>query len=111
DASQLNFESTQSFTLRIRISDGSLSDELSLAIGIADVNESPSISGATTISLDEHIDDGTLIHTLSAQDPDAGSSLIFSLASGNTGAAFSIDGLSGEIRVNDSRGVDFETTP
>lgn len=110
DLTLLDFESVESFTLTVRVTDGILSDDATITIEVQNVNEAPSLSGANFI-LDEHAPMGLIIHTVAASDPDAGTLLSYSITDGNTGTAFSIDNQSGAIRVNNPTTVDFETSP
>jgi hypothetical protein len=54
---------------------------------------------------------GSLIGNMFATDPDYGQSLTYSILSGNTGAAFVINPISGAITVNNSEALDFEVIP
>ena len=49
--------------------------------------------------------------TVVASDPDAGDTLTYAITGGNTGGAFTINPSTGEITVNNSAALDFETTP
>lgn len=54
---------------------------------------------------------GTPAGMASASDADAGQSLTYAIVGGNTGGAFAIDPLTGQISVANAAAVDFETTP
>ena len=106
----LDFETVPSFTLTVGVSDGSFFDDATLTIHLNDVNEPPS-GGNAMVAVDENSVNGTLVHTMSANDPDAGAVLKYTIISGNTSNAFRIDDVSGTIRINNSLALDFETTP
>jgi protocadherin Fat 4 len=105
----LNFETTSSYLLTVRVSDGILFDDAIITVNLANVNETPAaIDGS--FSLNENSANGTLVYTVSATDPDAGTSLSYSITGGNTGTAFSINSASGQISVDNSAALNFETT-
>ena len=60
--------------------------------------------------LNENSPNGQLVGAVTAIDPE-GDPLIYSIISGNINNAFTIDGSSGNITVNSSEELDFETTP
>lgn len=105
----LDFETSANHTITARITDnGGLVLDRSFVISLVDINEAPVLVGAA-FGLPENSSLGTLVGTLSASDVDAGDQLTFSLISGNTGGAFSIDGNTGAITVANTAAVDFET--
>jgi len=61
--------------------------------------------------VDENAPNATVLGTISASDPDAGDSLTFAITDGNTANAFAIDPATGQITVNDTHALDFETNP
>lgn len=70
-------------------------------------NRAPFVSDAA-ISLLENSANGTSVHTVGGTDAN-NDLLSYSITSGNTGSAFSINNASGEITVNNSSVLDFET--
>jgi gliding motility-associated-like protein len=110
NSSSLNFENTPSFTLTVRVSDGTLHDDAVIRVDINDVNEAPFVSNAS-VPLNENAPEGTVVHLVSATDPDAGAVLTYTITGGNTATAFKINNLTGEIAVNDAGPLDFETSP
>lgn len=110
NAAELDFEKTTAFALTIQVTDGDLSDEVTIQINLKDINEAPSISGASVV-LDENTASGTIIHTVEASDQDAGAVLSYAITSGNTGVAFSIDNSSGVVTVSDASALNFEVIP
>ncbi len=78
------------------------------AVSVASGNSPPTIS--YTFYVWENTEAGTLIGSLAGDDPD-GDALSYSIVSGNTDNAFSINASSGEISVNSKEALDFETTP
>lgn len=61
-------------------------------------NSQPSID-PDTFSVDEYAAIGTVVGTASSSDPDAGQTLTYKIAGGNTGNAFQINSSTGEITV------------
>ena len=111
DSTQLDYETTPTFTLIVEVRDaGGLTDTATVTINLEDVNEVPTATGGE-FSLAENSADGTVVGSASASDPDAGDSLTYAITSGDPGNAFGIDSATGEITVNDSAQLDFETTP
>jgi hypothetical protein len=70
-------------------------------IDITVTNRAPTMS-AQTLSIDENSAAGTLVGTVVASDPDLSDPLTYSIVSGNTSGAFSIDAATGEVRVVDA---------
>lgn len=61
-----------------------------------------------TLALDENSADGTILHTISASDPN-GDVLSFAIDRGNTDNAFTIDATTGTLSVNNSSALDRES--
>ncbi|XP_046571396.1 cadherin-23-like, partial [Haliotis rubra] len=104
----LDFETTPSYTLNVRVSDGTNDVDRVLNIGITDVNEAPTFTnvatdGSTRTSIPENTATGTSIFTLAGSDQE-GTAVTFSLVS--PPSVFSISGA--EIQV--AGGLDTETT-
>jgi len=74
-----------------------------------DINKSPLIE-AQEFTIAENSDDGTIVGTVIASDPD-GDNLTFSITAGNENGTFSLNGVSGEITALSSIALDFETIP
>ena len=105
----LDFETSANHTIIARVTDnGMLVLDRTYVISVVDLNEAPVlVSGA--FGLPENSSNGTLVGTISASDVDAGDALTFSLVSGNTGGAFTIDANTGAITVANTAALDFET--
>ena len=108
DNTLLNFEAQSSYTLTIQASDGSLTGTAITNINVLDINEVPTVNGAT-YSIQENSSVGTSVGTVTATDPEG--SVTFEIFSGNTSSAFAINQTSGEITVNSSTPLNFEVTP
>ena len=109
----LDYENQSSHTVTITVSDGTLTDNISVTINVTDVAETPDNSSpefdegsSATRAVNENTGSGADIGSaVSATDTD-GDTLSYSL-SGNDAASFSIDSGSGQIRTNSS--LDYET--
>ncbi|MHC1775973.1 MAG: cadherin domain-containing protein, partial [Lentimicrobium sp.] len=95
------FENCSQYNLVVRVSDnGSPTawDEETITIQLLDVNENPEILNQE-FSTAAFAHNGTRVGTVVATDPDINQSLAFSLQSGNTDGAFTIDDETGELFV------------
>lgn len=98
-AASFDFETTPSFSVKIKASDGVANSgnfftiEQSFTITVGDVSESPTDLALSNATVAENAVLGTTIGTLTAQDPDGSSTAAFSLVSGaDDNASFSIEG-------------------
>ena len=106
--SAINFESTTSFTLDIRAQDaGGLSATQTVTINITNVNEAPVLNAGGPFTVTENAANNTLVGTMTASDPDAATTLTYSITSGDTRGVFSINN-SGQIRVANTNYLDYE---
>ena len=83
----------------VRASDGWLIDEQAIAVTVTNVNEAPVITSdgggaSAAISLPENI---TGVTTVTAIDPDAGTTLVYSISGGPDRASFTIDPSTGAL--------------
>jgi gliding motility-associated-like protein len=110
DATKLDYESLQQYSLTVEVIDkAGLKTTAAITVNLKDVNEAP-VAQAATVQLAEHSSNGTAVHTIAATDADAGDVLTYSIVSGNTGNAFTINSTTGEITVADVAKLDHETT-
>ncbi len=108
----LDFETRPSVKLSLKLEDtGSpaLNDTALIEILVEDRNEAPSVDSKSA-TLSEFTSNGAAVATMSAVDPDAGlaGSFAWSILSGNTDGAFSIDATTGAVSVQDATKIDFE---
>ncbi|MCA8998057.1 MAG: cadherin domain-containing protein [Planctomycetaceae bacterium] len=73
-------------------------------------NRPPAVTDQS-FSLQENSAVGTVVGTAIASDPDVGQSLTYRIASGNLNGAFSIDPVTGVLRVANKSAIDFEFIP
>lgn len=111
DGSQLDHEATPSYNCTVEVTDGSLSASATVTINVTDVNEKPSVTAGQTFSVVGFADNGTVVGTVAASDPDDGDTLSYAITGGNDGNAFRINANNGRLIVKNSDALDFETRP
>jgi VCBS repeat-containing protein len=111
DSTQLDYETTPSFSLTVEATDSdSATGSNTITINLNDVNDAPTVTAAT-FSVDENSGNGTVVGTVVATDVDSTVDAFAITAGNGSGAgAFAIDS-SGQVMVNDSAQLDYETTP
>ena len=103
----LDHESAASHQLSVTVTDaGGLSHTETLNIGVTNVNEAPIDLTVTGGTVQENAAAGTVVATLGASDPDAGSSFTYTLAADPSGK-FEVVG--DEIRVKAGASLDYES--
>ena len=109
DSSAVDFETNPVFSLRVAGNSGFNEDTANVTINLTDfADEIPPVIANQTFTVNENAPNGTIVDTVIATDD---STLTYSIVAGNTGSTFAIDSNNGEIMVNDSTLLDFETTP
>ncbi len=118
NAAVLNGASTAQYTLQVQVTDAgtpqlSATQDVTINVnGTGTPNNPPSIPAGQTLSVDENSATSTIVGTVIATDPDStapDNTLTYSIVSGNTNNAFSIDPATGQISVNNSSGLNFES--
>ena len=113
DNSNLDFETTQNYTLAITVSDGiNTSGAENVTVTINNINDNtPVVTASQSFSVDEDAENTASVGTVLATDADAGTTLSnWTITSGNTDAIFVINASSGDITVDNNTNLDFETT-
>jgi hypothetical protein len=106
--SALNYETTSTYTLEITADDGEASNNTATQTIAIDLNDiAPAITGAQSFSVSEDATNTTSVGTVATTGDD--DSVTFSIQSGNTGNAFAINAGTGELTVNDTTAIDYET--
>jgi len=95
----------------IRVSDGTLSDTQIISVTVGNQNEAPTIlsngGGATaSIAIDEL---SSAVTTVAAGDPDAGTSIVYSIVGGADATKFSIDPTTGQLSFKSAPDFDHPT--
>lgn len=108
ESATLDFETASSHSVNVTVTDEyGLSDEITVVISINNVNEAPSFSSSSAVTIDENPELGDLVYTASATDTDASDTLSYAFATAVQG--LSIDASSGQITVSDVSVFDHET--
>ena len=109
NSSELDFETTPSYSLTVNASDGILSDNATITIDVNDITENgaPAVD-AQMFSVSEHTSAGSIVGNIVASDPE-NDPLSWSILSGNTNNTFLLNSTTGELQLNGS--LDFSTTP
>ena len=91
----LDYEAKASYSIRVQVSDN-LSGiyEKVLIVTVTDVNEAPTITSATTASVAEN---SPAVQTATATDPDAVTTLVWSISGGADASLFAINSSSGAL--------------
>ena len=113
NSAALNFESNPTFNLTVQVTDSGtpgLTDTATVTINLNNLNETPVVNDQS-FPVNENAANGTVVGTVAASDPDAGDTLSYAITGGNTGGAFAINASTGEITVNNSAALNFETNP
>ncbi|MDE0397656.1 MAG: cadherin domain-containing protein [Candidatus Poribacteria bacterium] len=108
--SALNHETKSSYTVTVSVSDGALTDSITVTITVTDVNEAPVFTeGATaTRSVAENTAANTNIGTaIAATDPDVPANTLTYTLGGTDAASFGIVSTSGQLQTKAA--LDYET--
>jgi VCBS repeat-containing protein len=111
DANAINSVTTASYNITIKVTDNgvpSLSNTSTVTLN--NIN-SPPIIAPQTFTVAENAPNTTLVGTVVATDPNAGQTKTYSIVSGNTSGAFSINASNGNILVTNTAVLNFEVTP
>jgi len=115
-AAPLNYETRKVYTIRVRAADeGSRSLTRDLTVTLTNVNEAPTSVTASARTIAENKPAGTVVATLRASDPDAGSSFTYSLKDSSDvllaadNAAFAIVRTSTGWQLRTAARFDYET--
>ncbi|WP_243373696.1 cadherin domain-containing protein [Geotalea sp. SG265] len=107
DASKLDFETIQKFTLTVQASDGRLSDTGTVTINLTDLNDNaPVITSGSSGIVAENAPTDTVIYQATASDADSGTTITYSLGTEGDASLLSIDPGSGAVTLKNS--ADFE---
>src|SRR5204862_7608104 len=114
NSTQLDYETTTSFTLGVTVSDGANTSAAgSVTVNILNVNDvAPVITANQSFNVAENSANGTAVGTVLATDADSPASALqgFAIVSWNTNGAFAINGATGQITVANSTQLEYETT-
>lgn len=112
DSTQLDYEKNPRFDLVVIVSDNHsrnpLESSAEIIIHLNNLNEYAPVFKNQIFQIEEDCHKGTLIGTLQATDNDPDQTVTYKIESGNEDQAIYLDGLSGELFVEDPARFDFE---
>jgi VCBS repeat-containing protein len=104
----IDFDMASSHTISVRVIDaGRLARTESFTISVVNTNETPIDISLTGDTIQENTASGTVVGTVTTQDPDANDSHVYSLVD-NAGGRFTIDLNTGQVTVLDGSLLDHE---
>ena len=106
DGTQLNYEDSTYYVVTVEATDSNGgTGTADFTINVNDVNEAP-IMDDVSLTVAENITNGTVVGTLSGDDPES-DVLTFAITAGNESGAFAING--SDLEVADGSQLDYET--
>jgi hypothetical protein len=101
------------YDVTVRVSDGSSSDDQTIAVTVTDVNDNaPLITSGQTFSVAENATNGTVVGSVATTDADADGvnpAKTFSITAGNANGAFAVNASTGQITVADGSQLNYES--
>ncbi len=105
----INYAAIQQFSLLVQVTDqGSLSANATIIVNVQEVNEHPVISNQT-FSIAENSPANSVVGTVLATDPDDNQTLTYSITGGNVNNTFSLNPSTGELIVQNSQSLNYES--
>ena len=89
-----DFGANNVYDVIVQVSDGSLTDTQAIAVTVTNVNEAPTITSSTTVSIAEN---QTSVMTVTSSDPDASPTATYSIVGGVDAALFAINSSTGAL--------------
>jgi VCBS repeat-containing protein len=113
DANAINSVTTAAYNITIKVTDNGTNPPNLSATTTVTLNNinSPPIIAPQTFTVAENAPNATLVGTVVSSDPNAGQTKTYSIVSGNTSGAFSINASNGNILVTNTSVLNFEVTP
>ncbi|NVO20460.1 MAG: T9SS type A sorting domain-containing protein [Bacteroidetes bacterium] len=113
NSAALNYEAILTFSLSVVVKDNGttpLSSQATISINLMDVNEPPVIN-SQSFTVAASAANGTVVGKVRATDPDAGQILTYSITSGNTSGAFTLNSSNGNLVVANTTALNYQTNP
>lgn len=107
-ANDLDFENMTSYQLEIGANDGINIGNGTIVINVNDINDETPIINDGSVYISETLELYEQVFAVQAEDPDAGTTLEYSITNGNTEGKFEINSSTGIITLVDE--LDYETT-
>ena len=113
DTNELDYESIAGYNLSVSVSDGTNTSAVeTITINITDVNDvNPVVTASQTFNIDEDELNSASIGTVLASDGDVTTTTFsnWAITAGNTNSVFAINTSTGELIVNDTNELDYES--
>ncbi len=109
DGDMIDYESRQTHTLDVQVSDGVFTVNSTVTINVTDVNDNLPIYSDISFNIDEDIANGVLVGTHAATDLDT-DTLSYQIIAEDYPGTFAIDSL-GQITVLNNSSIDYEADP
>ncbi|MCP4345322.1 MAG: hypothetical protein GY795_07330, partial [Desulfobacterales bacterium] len=93
----------------VQVSDGTYTGTATVTVNVGNLNDNSPVLNDRTFSVDENSADDTVIGRIEAGDAD-NDILTYAVIPENTNNVFGVNSITGEIMVNDSNLLDYETT-
>ncbi|WP_109830808.1 cadherin domain-containing protein [Reichenbachiella versicolor] len=105
---QLDYESVESYSIALSVSDGTLTSMANITVTVTDVNEAPKFDSSPFVfTAAEDIASGTVVGNVTATDPEGGN-LTFSLVPSESENKFRVAS-DGTISLHEVKTLDYET--
>lgn len=106
----------QIFSLVVKVTDNgnpvkSAQATITITVTSSNGTNQPPYLPASTFSIRNHAPNGTFVGKLNATDPNPGQKVTYTIVSGNTGNAFTLNRTNGAINVRNSSAVNINVTP
>lgn len=113
DNASLEGSVNSEFPITVQVSDGADAERTTtteVIVSVVPANNNSPVAEDAVFSLAENSANGTVVGSVTATDADDGSTLTYSISSGNGNGIFSIDSETGEISVADAGALNFESS-
>jgi subtilisin family serine protease len=100
----LNYTAKSSYKVVVQVKDyfnKTYDQTLTVTVNSSATNHAPNISNQS-FNINENSVNGTAVGTVSANDPDAGNTISYSITAGNTGGAFALNATTGALTVSNT---------
>jgi hypothetical protein len=85
------------YDIVVQVSDGTLTASQAVAITVSNANEAPSVTSGSTATTPENVSTSTAVYTATGTDPDAGTTLTYSITGGADANLFNINSSTGAV--------------
>jgi hypothetical protein len=108
--STLDFETTPLYLLQVNVSNGISSAQAAVTINITNVDEPPPLND-DTITIYDTTPTNTVVYQFITEDPEGATDLIFEIVNTSTPGVFTLDPVTGEVKLVNNGYLNPGTTP